>query len=135
MIHLDTNILIEISHRIQSTLDYVAGLLDAGVPMASSSVAWMEFSCGNNVSEDEQHAILKILNNAIHPFNQEQAAIAAKLFHKTGRKRGSQGDCMIAATAIHHNSSIATRNLKNFEQFTPLGLHLETLPSHPLKSS
>jgi predicted nucleic acid-binding protein len=133
MIHFDTNILIEISHRIQSTLDYVGGLLDAGKPIAASSIAWMEFSCGNNVSEDEQYAILNILNHSIHPFNQEQAVIAAKLFHKTGRKRGSQGDCMIAATAIHHNSSIATRNLKDFEKFTPLGLNLETLPPNPLK--
>ena len=128
MIYLDTNILIEISHRIESTLDYVGRLLDTNIPMASSSVAWMEFCCGNNVSEDEQHAILKVINNTIHPFDQEQAYIAAKLFHQTGRKRGSQGDCMIAAAAIHQQSSIATRNLKDFEKFTPHGLKIESIP-------
>ena len=54
---------------------------------------------------------------------------ASRLFHYTGRRRGSHSDCMIAATAIVQRVKVATRNIADFERFVPHGLQLIAVPT------
>ena len=55
-------------------------------------------------------------------FTPEHAEIAARLFNRSGRRRGSQMDCMIAATAIAENAPIATADREDFRRFESEGL-------------
>ena len=59
-----------------------------------------------------------MLQSRIISFGQPQAMLAAELFNKTGRRRGSRFDCLIAATAILPASrGLATVNQVDFKGF------------------
>jgi predicted nucleic acid-binding protein len=60
-----------------------------------------------------------------------EAAFAADLFNKTGRRRGSRFDCLIAATAIIAQADVATVNQSDFKVFVPHGLKIAVVPPSP----
>jgi predicted nucleic acid-binding protein len=61
-----------------------------------------------------------------HPFADEDAAEAARLFNLSGRRRGTFIDCMIAAVALGTNASLATTNPDDFRRLEPAGLQIIT---------
>ena len=65
------------------------------------------------------------------PFTEQQAEQASRLFHYTGRRRGSHADCMIASCAILNGQPLASRNLADFQRFVPHGLKFEPVPTLP----
>ena len=72
-----------------------------------------------------------VLQSRILPFGQPEAVLAAELFNKTGRRRGSRFDCLIAATAIRAQAQVATVNQSDFIAFVPHGLKLAIAPPPP----
>ena len=126
VIHLDTNILIDIvtAHSPQVTL--VRDWLSDGKILTASSVAWSEFLNGPH-SHSQKDAVRAILAGGIRPFDEEQAELSSRLFHLTGRHRGSHAYCMIAAAALSTREAVATRNLKDYQRFVPHGLMLEAI--------
>ena len=128
MIHLDTNILIDrvTSHSAQVAM--VHGWLKSNIPLAASAVTWSEF-CNGPHTKEQKDAVHAILRGGIHPFSEDQAEFASRLFHKTGRKRGSHADCMIAAAAFCSQQPIATRNISDFDRFTPYGVKVISIPT------
>ena len=54
--------------------------------------------------------------------------MAAELFNKTGRRRGSRFDCLVAATAAVARAEIATVNQADFKAFLPHGVKLASPP-------
>ncbi len=128
MIHLDTNLLIDLVTSHSAQVEMVHGWLKNKIPLAASAVTWSEF-CNGPHSKEQKDAIHAILRGGIHPFTEDQAEFASRLFHKTGRKRGSHADCMIAAAAFCTRQSIATRNIKDFEGFVPYGVTLIKVPT------
>jgi len=85
-----------------------------------SSICWAELLCGPPGSADLAPARLFI--GRCVDFNQEHAALAARLFNKSGRRRSTLADCMIAAVALCDDAPIAIANVADFERFAAAGL-------------
>jgi predicted nucleic acid-binding protein len=123
MIQLDTNLLIDLATVGSPHIAIVRGWLMKGEQLACSAIAWSEF-CNGPHSGEQKDAIFAILGRRVLDFTQKQAEDASRLFHYTGRRRGSHADCMIAASALALGHQVATRKIKDFERFVPHGLKL-----------
>jgi predicted nucleic acid-binding protein len=131
MIHLDTNYLIGLLVKGSAESGDVEAWLAAGQTLAASAIAWTEFLNGP-VAALEVSRVEAVLQSLIIPFGQKEAALAAELFNKTGRRRGSRFDCLIAATAIVAQAEVATVNQSDFKEFVAHGLKLAAvLPPPP----
>ncbi len=116
MIHLDTNYLIGLLLRGSQPATDSDQWLAAGESLTASSVAWSEFLNGP-VTPLEVSRVETVLQSRIVPFGKPEAALAADLFNSTARVRGSRFDCLIAATAILSEASLATVNQSDFKPF------------------
>jgi predicted nucleic acid-binding protein len=123
MIHLDTNYLIGLLVRGSREASEVDQWLAAGESLAASAITWSEFLNGP-VSSSEASYVEMVLQSQIVSFGKAEAALAADLFNKTGRRRGTRFDCLIAGTAILNQSELATLNRSDFRAFTSYGLRL-----------
>lgn len=123
MIHLDTNLLIDLVTMGSPHIAVIRQWLEAGEELAVSAIAWSEFLNGPH-TKGQKDAVHAIVEGRVLDFTAKAAEQASRLFHYTGRKRGSHADCMIAASAMVHNVRVATRNVADFEKFVPHGLLL-----------
>lgn len=123
MIHLDTNLLIDLVTVGSPHVAVVRQWLREGEELAVSAIAWSEFLNGPHTRQqkDSVHAVIE---GRVLDFTAREAEQASRLFHYTGRRRGSHADCMIAACAMTRGVRVATRNVADFEKFTPHGLML-----------
>jgi predicted nucleic acid-binding protein len=126
VIHLDTNILVDLVTAHSPQVAIIRQWLLEGEKLAASAIAWSEF-CNGPHTREQKDAVRAILRGGLVPFTEEQAEQASRLFHFTGRRRGSHADCMIAAAALCQRQPVATRNLPDFERFVPYGLRLERI--------
>jgi predicted nucleic acid-binding protein len=123
MIHLDTNLLIDLVTIGSPSFAVIRKWLENGEKLAVSAIAWSEFLNGPH-TKPQKDAVHAILEGRIADFTAKEAEQASRLFHYTGRKRGSHFDCMIAACAMSKDVQVATRNISDFEKFVPYGLKL-----------
>jgi predicted nucleic acid-binding protein len=126
VIHLDTNILVDLVTAHSPQVAIIRQWLLEDEKLAVSAIAWSEF-CNGSHTREQKDAVRAILRGGIVAFTEEQAEQASRLFHFTGRRRGSHADCMIAAAALCQRQAVATRNLPDFERFVPYGLRLERI--------
>ena len=89
MIHLDTNYLIGLLVRGSREASEVDQWLAAGQSLAASAIAWSEFLNGP-VTASEASQVEAVLQSQIVSFGKAEAALAADLFNKTGRRRGNR---------------------------------------------
>lgn len=122
MICLDTNYLIRGIIPGTSETAEVAAWAEDEEAMVTPLPAWFEFLCGP-VTEIQVSTIRAFLTETL-PFAEREAALAAHLFNKTGRKRQHRMDAMIAGTAIASRAQLATNNRDHFEPFILHGLQL-----------
>jgi predicted nucleic acid-binding protein len=122
MIHLDTSFLIRALVRGSSEDSRLRQYLAAGEQLGVSSLSWAEFLCGP-VGAREVELVVRVVQEPT-PFGAEEAALAAELFNLAGRRGGSLGDCMIAATAIRAEASLASSNPADFRKLEKAGLKL-----------
>jgi len=127
MIHLDTNLLVELVTLGSSGSKSVREWLLAGDEVGTSAIAWSEF-CNGPLTGQQKDAAFAVLGENIAPFTWREAEKAARLFNLGGRRRGSHADCMIAASAIAAGASLATRNTTDFARHSLHGLTLLPLP-------
>jgi len=128
MIHLDTNLLIDLVTIGSPHIAVIRQWLLEGEELAVCAIAWSEFLNGQH-SKQQKEAIQAVVGGRILDFTAKEAEQASRLFHYTGRKRGSHADCMIAACAMTHQVRVATRNVADFEKFLPYGLQLLAVPT------
>jgi predicted nucleic acid-binding protein len=131
VIHLDTNYLIGLLVKASPLANEVDAWLAAGQAVATSAIAWTEFLNGP-VTQVEVSRAESVLQSRIVPFGKPEAVSAADLFNKTGRRRGSRFDCLIAATAISAQAEVATANQDDFKVFVPHGMKLAAAAPHTL---
>lgn len=126
MIHLDTNLLVDLvtigSPGGRRILDW----LQAGKTFGTSAIAWSEF-CNGPLTRAQKDAAMSVLDHRISDFTWREAEDAARLFNLSGRRRGSHADCMIAAAAIRAGVPLATFSTADFARLIPLGLVLEPM--------
>ena len=127
-LHLDTNLLIDLVTAGSPHIAVVRRWLDDGEKLGVSAIAWSEF-CNGPLSKEQKDAIFAVVEQRVSDFTWRQAEEASRLFHRTGRRRGSHADCMIAASAMAHHVPVATRNIRDFERFVPYGLKLRAVPT------
>jgi predicted nucleic acid-binding protein len=122
MIHLDTSFLIHLlragSRQERLLLTWLARSEEIGL----SAFAWAEFLCGPVSTDAAAHALALLGEPA--PVDRRTAERAAALFNAAGRRRGSFGDCLIAAAAIEAGATLATENTADFARFSSAGLVL-----------
>jgi predicted nucleic acid-binding protein len=122
MIVLDTNFLIMGLVPGSAQDSRLRQWLQSGDNITVNVIVWAEFMCGPVTAEQ--------IRLALHLFPRpevllpEDAARGAQLYNGTGRRRGSLADCLIAATCLRMNASIATDNVADFRLFEPMGLQV-----------
>ena len=120
MIHLDTSFLIRALNVGTSEDRKLREWIGVGETLSMSTVAWAEFLCGP--LEESEIALAAQMVGHHSDFTPDHAAIAARLFNESGRRRGSLIDCMIAAAALTDGAPIATVNVADFCRFEDFGL-------------
>ena len=123
MIHLDTNYLIGLAVPGSLPAQKVDKWLADGERLAASALVWTEFLNGP-VTGQEIVLVESVIEPKLVPFEKQTAVMAAELFNRAGRRRGSRFDCLIAATAILADAELATENKSDFVPFVPFGLKL-----------
>jgi len=96
--------------------------LESSEPLQASTIVWTEFLCGP--LSDMETSLARDLLQEVIPLSAQHAALAARLFDSSGRRRGSLADCMIAAVAIQSDAQLATSNPRDFVRLEPYGLIL-----------
>ena len=122
MIHLDTSFLIRALVRGTPQDELLRQWLADGTPLAVSSIAWTEFLCGPLQAKEIKLA--EQLIGEILSFTTEDAEVAAELFNRAGRRRGSLIDCMVAASALRRDLPLATVNPADFRRLEASGLRV-----------
>jgi predicted nucleic acid-binding protein len=122
MVHFDTNFLIRATVEGSPAHAGFRRWSAAGESFGVSTVAWAEFLCGPLDPQGE--AIAKQMFPSPESFLAVDAALAADLFNKTGRRSRSLADCMIASVAIRCSARLATLNTPDFQPFVQHGLVL-----------
>ncbi|OGQ81438.1 MAG: hypothetical protein A2289_24255 [Deltaproteobacteria bacterium RIFOXYA12_FULL_58_15] len=122
MIQLDTSFLIRGLIKGSTQDAQLRHWIRLGEGLAMSSIAWAEFQCGP-VDEKTMELASHVVTERL-PFAEHHAALAARLFNHSGRRRGAFVDCMIAATALAEDAPLATTNVDDFIRFASQGLRL-----------
>jgi predicted nucleic acid-binding protein len=124
VIHLDTGFLISALRRGSLEDGRLREWLTRGEPLGISTIGWTEFLCGP-VDADDVALAARVLEEPV-AFLESDSGVAARLFNLGGRRRGSLNDCMIAATALRVDASLATTNLADFRRFAAAGVRVVT---------
>jgi predicted nucleic acid-binding protein len=122
MIYLDASFLIRALAEGIPQDRRLRAWLAAEEALGMSAVAWAEFLC-RPVEVADLELVDRIVAERV-AFGEAEAALAARLFNESGRRRGSLADCMIAASAIRAGVQLVTENTKDFRRFASAGLRL-----------
>ena len=125
-IHLDTNVLIGALVAGSPADRLLRYRLLGGDVLGVSAMAWGEFCCGSPgaTPPEATRRLLRQLVGEPVALDAEGAELAASLFNGSGRRRGSFGDCLVAATALRADAALATANVADFEPLVGLGLQV-----------
>ena len=122
MICLDTNYLIRgLAHDTPEAAQLIKWAR-SGETLVTAMPSWFEFICGPVTPP--QIATMRSFLQTIIPFDEQQAAEAARLYNAAGRLRRLRVDAMIAGAASAAGARLATGNRADFMLFVPHGLRL-----------
>jgi predicted nucleic acid-binding protein len=122
VIHLDTNFLINVRVVGSPEQARLRNLIDDGEELNISTPVWAEFLCGP-VTSEHVGRIANYFPNP-EPFTAKDATTAADLFNRSGRRRGSLLDCMIAAISLRVGAAVCTANVSDFMRLAQFGVRV-----------
>lgn len=122
LVHLDTSFLIRALVPGSSEDRSLRVWLRRDTQVAMSVVGWAELLCGPLGDTDK--SVARRLVGPPVPLDEEDAELAAMMFNRSGRRRGSFVDCLVAATAVRVSARLATSNPGDFHRFVDAGLEL-----------
>jgi len=123
VIHLDTSTLVDALTGSRRSAPALRLAIAAGERVQMSTIVLYEWLRGpRRTAELDDQETLFPRTGAV-AFDQESAAIAARLYTQLLRARGREIDLAIAACAIAHGASLWTLNRSNFADIPGLELH------------
>ena len=125
MIHLDTSFFVRALVPRSSQDRKLKKWLSEGASVGIGAIGWAEFLCGP-VGPSQAALAARFLGEPVS-FTAEDAELSARLFNLSGRRRGSLADCMVAATALRLDATLATANVIDVTRFDPAGLKVSTV--------
>ncbi|MGD0958170.1 MAG: type II toxin-antitoxin system VapC family toxin [Methylomonas sp.] len=115
----DTNILIYADRGVKSAKDLIMSTQHRSI----SAVSYMEYVpfCRNKKELATFEKMLNILQFTIHEVDHDVSYHARQLVRQFALSHGMElGDALIAATAIAHNKTLCSGNIKHFAQISGL---------------
>lgn len=126
MVVLDTDFLIDLMREDPAAVETLHGLLEGFEAVTISAITVMQLHHGvarSDKPEGERRKISRALQGAAtHALDHALAAKAGELdgsLTEQGQRIGA-ADTIIAATALHHEEPVLTRNIKHFDRIPRL---------------
>lgn len=113
-VHLDTDFLVFALAGAGPERRRLLELAESAVDLQLSAVAWYEFARGPRTPEQLTVARSFFFEDAIVPFSEELAALAAEVFRRLGSPRRRAADIAIGVTAAAFDAVLITRNARDF---------------------
>lgn len=123
LIHLDTSVLVDAltgARRSGTALRHA--ILD-GERLAFSVVVLFEWLRGARTEAELARQEELLPAEAAVPLTPVEATVAARLYRVAARPRGREADIAIAATALTHEASLWTLNMRDFRDIPGLRLY------------
>jgi predicted nucleic acid-binding protein len=113
---LDTSVLIDHLRKSKPATAFLETVFNSGVLVAVSAVTEMELYAGRSMEiPDVEYSVLNLLNLfRVVPVSSSIARQAGVLIRKYRHQGLTPIDAIIASTAMEHNASLITRNIKHF---------------------
>lgn len=127
VVHLDTNVLIGALRPGSPADRALRDRLDAGDTIGISAMAWAEFCCGADAGgvRPALRALARDLVGEPVPLDASAAELAAAWYNThMGRKRGTLGDCLVAAVAHGQSATILTADTSHFGPLADAGVRV-----------
>ncbi|NJM42472.1 MAG: type II toxin-antitoxin system VapC family toxin [Anaerolineae bacterium] len=126
MLLIDSDILIDVSRRVQEAIDFVVGTEQNGI-VGMSAITQMELMVGARNSNELVGIEQFIGRYTVVPLDAAITAKGVELLRTYNLSHGLQvADALIAATAIVMNEPFVTRNQRHYRFIT--GLKLQNYP-------
>ena len=123
MIALDTSALIDVVCGYKRSLGRLVALVEVGERVVLPALVVYEWLRGPRSAEELSDQQLLFKDDALMPFDAEDAALAARLYRSVKRPRGREVDLAIAAWAIRHEAELWTFNRADFADIPGLRLY------------
>lgn len=120
MILLDTSVLVDSLTGVRRSATALLGAIDRGERIVIPALVLYEWLRGPRLEEELLDQQNLFPSESTTPFGPEEAGIAARLYQRVRRPRGSELDVAIAACAIAQNAILWTLNMRDFENMPGL---------------
>jgi len=117
---IDTDILIDYSHKVDEAINFLEPLWDAG-DLAISIITAMELlvGCRNKVEQQKMSTLLA--DAIVLPINSRISFLALSYIKQYSKSHGlSIPDALIAATAVSNHCPLYSKNIRHFQMIDGL---------------
>jgi predicted nucleic acid-binding protein len=123
VIHLDTSVLIDALTGPRRSMPALRAIVADGIRLSVSAIVLYEWRRGPRAEMELAIETALLGPEAVVPFGEAEARLAADLYRSLKRARGRELDIAIAACAVSQGASLWTLNPADFQDMPGLTLH------------